>query len=98
MSADNWAICPKCKEKNDELNKKRILDTAKKYGKILAEEYVALAKETSKPIEIEETMREDYDINVYDDGVFDVAYRCSCTECGFEYVYKHSESAIGEKK
>ena len=96
MSADNWAICPKCKEKNDELNKKRILDTAKKYGKIPAEEYITLAKETSKPIEIEETMREDYEIGVDEDGVFNVDYFCSCAKCGFKYAYKHSESAKGE--
>ena len=93
MSADNWTICPECKKKNDELNKSRILDTAEKYGKIPSDEYITLAKETSKPIEIECAMREDYDIGVGDDGTFDVDYHCQCTECGFKYVYKYSEPA-----
>ncbi len=91
MSADNWVICPKCKKENDELNKKRILDAAKKYGKIPADEYIALAKEVSKPIELEPTMREDYDIGINENGQFAIYYRCSCSECNFKYGFDYAE-------
>ena len=87
MSADNWCICPKCKKKNDALNKQRILDAAKQYGVIPADEYIALAKDASKPIEIEDTFREDYDIGVYPDGSFLVSYRGQCTVCNAEYAF-----------
>ena len=97
MSAENWAICPVCKAKNDKANAKRILDAEKKYGKIPSEDYIALAKEVSTPIEIEETLREDYGIGVDEVGVFYVDYECRCEKCGSRYTFKHAEPAARSK-
>jgi len=93
MSADNWAICPKCKIKNDQINEKRLLDVEKKYGIISSEEYIALVKEVSEPIEIEETLREDYYIGI-EDGIFEVEYSCNCSVCGFKYSFENEKIII----
>ncbi len=90
MSADNWAICPICKKENDKINAARIMEVGKKYGVVPAAEYVKLAKEIIKPIEIENSMREDYDIGTDDDGVFEVSYSCFCTVCEFKRSFKHT--------
>ena len=91
MGADNWGICPKCKNLNDENNRKRVLDVGKKYGKIPAEEYIKLAAEANKPIKLETTLREDYEIGTDLDGEFSVNYSCSCSVCGFKHQFKHTE-------
>lgn len=56
MSADNWAVCPKCKE----LNKKKLVES---YGKISASEYRVLIETGNKD---EHTLRKDYEIGIYD--------------------------------
>ena len=91
MSADNWTICPKCKKTNDEKNKKRILAAGKKYGKIPSDVYINLVVEANKPIVIESTLREDYEIGVCEDGEFFVSYSASCSVCGFKFSFKHTE-------
>lgn len=92
MSANAWRICPTCKRLNDEKNKKRILDAEKKYGKISADEYIKLAAEVQKPIELEETLREDYVIFLSESGLFCVSYGCSCSVCKFKYNFEHKEN------
>ena len=89
MSASNWDICPVCKKKNDEKNKNRVLDAGKKYGKIPADEYIDLAKQVNKPIEIENTLREDYELGITEGGEFYVYYSCMCDKCGFEHEFEY---------
>lgn len=97
MSADNWRVCPKCKKKNDRANENRILYVAEQYGKVPAEKYIALAKAASKPIEIEEAFREDFDIGINEDGTFSICYTGSCQECGARFHYEFEDkSAIVE--
>lgn len=97
MSADNRCICPRCKARNDKLNETRVLDAGDKYGKIPAEEYIALAKDVAKPLEIKETFREDFYIGIDEDGGFYVSYRGACQECDAEFSYKFEQkSAIQE--
>jgi len=87
MSADNWAICPVCKKRNDVAYKKQTLDVANQYGKIPDDEYIVLVKET-KPIVLKESLREDYQIGVDEEGVFSFVYSCNCSECGFKFIKK----------
>jgi hypothetical protein len=94
MSADNWGTCPKCKEKNDEANAKRISDAEEQYGKIPSDEYRELIKCAEKPIKLEETLREDYEMATDSDGLFWVNYSCRCDECGFEHKFHHSEQLV----
>lgn len=94
MSADNWETCPKCKEKNDKSNAKRISVAEKKYGKIPSDKYRALIKEAEKPIKLENTLREDYEMATDCDGLFYVSYSCRCDECGFQHKFRFSEQLI----
>ena len=70
MSADNWAICPKCQKKLDDAN----LDLT---------------------LELDTTLREDFEIGMMPDGILVVRYECECHKCGFDYVY-NDEADINE--
>jgi len=90
MSADNWVTCPRClanakKEKEDLIAKKNDC-----YGKIPEDKYLELVFEADKPIENEQTLREDYDIGI-DGDEFSVNFRASCTKCGLIYKYSFNE-------
>lgn len=84
MSADNWGFCPKCK--------KDFKESESNYGKVSEEEF--LNSLNKKPVKLEETLREDYRINVDADGEFEVIYNCKCDCCGFTFYYSHKEQII----
>ena len=94
MSADNWAICPKCAEKADASQQARILGAAEKYGKIPADEYVKLSKEVSKVEELEATLREDYGFSIDNNGKFHATYRAECSVCDFHFAFKESKQVF----
>ena len=100
MSADNWAICPKC-EANDEIeleNEAKWLE--ENYGKVDADNWLAARERhhAHQNLPTENTLREDYDIGVWD-GEFHVNYRGRCTKCGYtlKYVYGVKADAIEVK-
>jgi len=39
------------------------------------------------------TLREDYELGIYEDGTFEVSYHAHCSECEFKFSYKHEEKA-----
>lgn len=90
MSADNWTTCPRCFA--TELKRvESVMEKAKSsYGKVKAEEYAALQAEAVKPMNVQNTLREDYELGLYG-GEFQIDYACSCSECGFSFNFKHSE-------
>ena len=87
MSASNWAQCPKCKKLAEDKRSalKRKLETA--YGQVLEQEYHRLLEEYEKKIELEDTLREDYAIGIWDD-MFQVSYSGRCERCGFKKEFK----------
>lgn len=94
MSADNWAICPRCvkvvTDKKAEIEQK----LRESYGKVSRDEYLDLLQATNAEIEVEDyrTFREDYEIGVYyKDNQFFISYRGRCTKCGLEKSFKHTE-------
>ena len=94
MSANNWAMCPKCKKNNDENNAIRIKNAEAQYGKISSDEYRATIKEAEKPMKIEETLREDFEIWINDKGLFTVSYSGRCQICGFAKKFEHREKLL----
>lgn len=83
MSADNWAVCPRCH--------KQYKEPESKYGKVSEEEYIALL---SKPKESEaQNMREDWSIGMDETGELHVGYSCACEKCGFSYEFETREQA-----
>lgn len=102
MSADNWAVCPKCKgiqHAKKIAAIRRAEQVAKNaYGKVPPEKYrellhaVTEAEVTSADTG-EETFREDFYIGTDEKGLFVVTYRGECQneDCKFTVKFKHSE-------
>lgn len=95
MSANNWTQCPKCVAAEKERQTKAVAKSAKSYGKVDPDKFLAML-EDQKPREIEDTMREDYELGVDSSGDFYVSYRCSCNKCDFEFRYKHECNAMAQ--
>lgn len=93
MSADNWAICPRCL-KNAEVEKQKALESAAKaYGKATPDEWRAMTDEAAKPIDSEEfrTFREDYEFYINEDGEWSADYHGGCAKCKLEFTFKKTE-------
>ena len=90
MSADNWTVCPKCKEKAKQAQAALLSRVETDYGKVAAAEYLELVKQSKQPIEEEHTLREDYEIGIWE-GEFRVFYGARCEECGFSHEFEHRE-------
>lgn len=79
MSADNWAICPKCQQIK--------INLSEAYGQVPAEEYLALV-EKAKSSKSNYTLRENYEIGIHK-GNFFVDYLASCEVCEFSFTYRY---------
>jgi hypothetical protein len=83
MSADNWAVCPRCfdgaQRKADE-EKVAVMGT---YGTVPVEEFDAAREALVEPKPDDfRTFREDYEFYGAETGVVKVNYRGACTVCG----------------
>lgn len=90
MSADNWGICPRCKVVAEASRMAKELAATNAYGKVSADEWKRLDAEASSPILLDQTLREDFEVGMDEDGTFGVDYRASC-RCGFSFAYEHNE-------
>jgi len=95
MGADNWATCPRCKEKAFQEYHKAVKTVSDAYGKVPEEDYQTMKAQLPNldPNKGEKhcTLREDYDLGIDEDGTFEVSYCAHCKECGFKFDYKHEE-------
>jgi hypothetical protein len=91
MSADNWRVCPKCLAK-EEKNHGDLSEKARQlYGKVPSDEWIDMISEAQKEVELEDTLREDWELKMKEDGEFYINYCCSCVECNFQFEYKYTE-------
>lgn len=92
MSADSYALCPRCSEAwhaDVELKQQRVEQA---YGNVPADEYMQLLREADAVKPLDYTLAEYVIIGVEGiAGAFVVAYRCACDKCGYEFKYKHEE-------
>lgn len=91
MSADNWAICPKCEKDHRAAIVKLKLRAEQQYGQVSPEKYLELLRLSQNPLELKETLRENYCIQIDNKGIFYINYSCSCQECGFSHNFEHEE-------
>lgn len=94
MSADRWAICPKCKKVANEARDKAIRKAKATYGKVPEETYQAAIEEAGEPVVLKETFREDYQQGMDDDGTYSVSYAGRCNSCGFSHRYTFSQDVL----
>ncbi len=98
MSADAWRVCPQCLvnyNAETELLQKRLADT---YGKVDKDQFVLMAQMVSQRDDEEfmeehlgETLREDREAWMDENGTFTVNYRCTCSKCEFHHEYQYIE-------
>lgn len=81
MSADNWAICPRCKDIAEVEKMRQHQEVASSYGIVPVAEFDALRAEANEPIDLQYTFREDYEIFGAEDGVVQVRYEGECQVC-----------------
>lgn len=95
MSADNWAVCPRCKL--NEMNAVKALDyrVENEYGKISIDDFLVLRNEAQQRREAlpkqESSFREDYEIYGAEEGTIQVEYRGSCKYCGLVTKFTYSQ-------
>jgi len=87
MSANNWAVCPRCRARAEDEKAGQQAAVAEAYGKVPVEEFDALRAEASKTVDLEglRTFREDWDLGVFTGGDdVEVHYTGGCTVCGLK--------------
>ncbi len=61
------------------------------YTSMLAKDYDVFLKTHPKlDCDGEETLREDFEVGIYD-GVFEILYTGVCQTCGFSHTFRHKE-------
>ena len=90
MSAGNWAICPRCKKKTEQAQAALLGRVKTDYGKIAVSEYLELVEQSQQPLNLEHTLREDWEIGIRQ-GEFHVFYGAYCETCGFSHEFEHRQ-------
>lgn len=101
MSADNWAICPKCKMSNDGERESLVKKIKDSYANVSFEQYEENVRRLHE-YDLQNknpncTLREDYEQGIDEDGIYEVRYGCSCNKCGFEFIFTHKVNAMEVK-
>jgi hypothetical protein len=91
MSADNWAVCPRCKLNEENAIKALDYRIEKEYGKISIDDFLVLRNEAQQrreglPLQ-KATFREDYEIFGAEDGAIEINYSGSCKCCGLSMKF-----------
>lgn len=98
MSADNWATCPRCFDREKAKHDEKMAELKAKYGKVSADEWSVISKRiTERPDVDTETFREDWEIGMYE-GIFEVSYSGRCEKCGLAHQFKHKSEINGYKE
>lgn len=93
MSADNWGYCPKCSKQRlgtenklaDEMMQAKKLNSLSAFEEA-KEKYNEFIRQ-----ELRNTLREDYECCITQDGNFYISYSGVCQECGFSKQFKIDE-------
>lgn len=93
MSADNWGACPKCVHVATQAHAVDLKKANESYGKVSPEVYRAMIQKAERPLEHANTLREDYEMGINNDGLFYVKYQGRCTSCGFSFSFDQSVAA-----
>lgn len=88
VSADNWAICPRCLAAAFAAKAQLEAAAEAAYGAVPIQEFERLRAEAEKPVEIRPTFREDYEIYGAEEGVVVVVYSGHCKVCSLGLDFK----------
>lgn len=100
MSADNWAVCPRCAKRHEAALVEGSERVAEAYGKVTVEEWDRMRAEQREAEQKvpERTFREDYEFYGAEDGEVVANYSGSCTACGLtlNFVDHHAIEGIDQ--
>lgn len=84
MSADNWAVCPRCLHEAGQRLEALQEHVRAQYGKVPMEEWDEISTALTEEVDEEkyQTFREDYEIFGAETGVLQIRYKGRCTFCG----------------
>ncbi len=91
MSADSYAICPKCSTASAKLKADAVAAAELAYETKPAREWERLRKIADEIEEPHQTVREDYEIGLLDDGQFIITYEGSCRACDFHFKFDYDK-------
>lgn len=94
MSADNWAVCPKCKQAAKEEYNALTEQVEKSYGSVSYEEDMKLFKKAQETPIMKSSLREKYELGIKENGQFYIGYDASCQDCGFEFAFQYTEQVL----
>jgi hypothetical protein len=96
MSADNWAVCPRCMNRAQKALAEATAKVVALYGKIPVEEFDAARAALDEPVEQDyRTFREDYEITGAAEGTVEVLYKGSCRTCGLNLTFTTAREIPG---
>lgn len=96
MSADNWAVCPRCLQRAKKREADRLAEVMASYGKVSVAEFDA-ARAAVEPVREQDftTFREDYEISGAKTGTVTVSYSGNCDRCGLSLSFEESRAIPG---
>lgn len=98
MSANNWAVCPRCLTEARKAEAAALAEVMDSYGKVPVHEFDRARRAlVTQPADDFRTFREDYDIDGATAGLVTVSYRGGCQQCGLALDFKHSHPIPGLK-
>jgi len=97
VSADNWAVCPRCRARRQQAAQRLWDDAANAYGVVPRAEYERLYNdavehalhEVNDDLTANRTFREDYEVTGAADGEVVINYSGWCTECNLSLAVEH---------
>lgn len=92
MSADNWAICPRCRDERALQIQVAQEDVDAKYGHVTIEQFDQLRASVRalKDRPLERSFREDYEFYGAEDGEVTASYRGQCSKCQLTCRFEHT--------
>jgi hypothetical protein len=91
MSADSWAICPRCVAQARAEYDKNVEAVMATYGKVPVEEFDAARAALVAPAMGDfQTFREDYEFYGAEAGEVEASYSGHCSKCGLGLDFKVS--------
>jgi hypothetical protein len=102
MSADNWRVCPQCLLEHRKSMETCLIGHKNQITQALAaikeNQVLASIKANISHIDLpsspKETLREDYEVGISQDGQFFVNYSGYCKACEFSFSFKQSVNTL----
>jgi hypothetical protein len=94
MSADNWAVCPRCLHSAKSWLEAKKAEVRERYGRITIEEWAELSTMLDEEVDEDavRTFREDYEFYGAETGTLEISYRGECTKCGLKHEHEDSKT------